>query len=164
MGFPCREPSIKKTYLKKFRGGFSPLSPPHWISLWCSLLTSGGSNQWRIQAFGRRQKGLHLLKYKRLSATILKCHTKVVTFCRPKSGYFYLSNYAIFQRITTVWNCFISLIQKTFETVPKQWASFFTSYTYHIQRRSQGGGSRGSSPPLSNQNIDVYFLSYSPTL
>ena len=31
---------------------------------------------------------------------------------------------------------------------------------YH-QRRSRGGGWRGSSPPLSNQNIDVYFLSYS---
>ena len=28
----------------------------------------------------------------------------------------------------------------------------------HQQRRSQGGGWRGSSPPLSNQNIDVYFL------
>ena len=26
------------------------------------------------------------------------------------------------------------------------------------------GGWRGSSPPLSNQNIDVYFLSFSPTL
>jgi len=32
------------------------------------------------------------------------------------------------------------------------------------QRRRQGGSWRGSSPPLSNQNIDVYFLSYSPTL
>jgi len=35
-----------------------------------------------------RQKGLHLLKYQRLSATFAGCHTKVVTFCRPKSGYF----------------------------------------------------------------------------
>ena len=33
------------------------------------------------------------------------------------------------------------------------------------QRRSQGGGWMGSSPPpLSDQNIDVHFLSFSPTL
>ena len=47
-------------------------------------------------------KGLHLLKYQRLSATIVWCHTKVVTFYRPKRGYFYWLNYAIFQGITTV--------------------------------------------------------------
>jgi len=35
----------------------------------------------------------------------------------------------LFQGITTVWKRFISLIQETFETGPKQWASFFTSYT-----------------------------------
>ena len=34
---------------------------------------------------------------------------------------------AIFQGITTVWKRFKSLIQKTFETGLKQWASFFTS-------------------------------------
>jgi len=43
-----------------------------------------------------------MLKYQRLSATILGCHTTVVTFCRSKSGYFYLSNYAIFQGITSL--------------------------------------------------------------
>jgi len=40
--------------------------------------------------------------------------------------------------------------------------------TKHIvmrkQRRSQGGGLKGLKPPLSDQNIDVYFLSFSPTL
>ena len=51
---------------------------------------------------GGRQKGLHLLKYERLSATIVVCHTKVVTFCRSKSGYFCWSNYAIFQGITSL--------------------------------------------------------------
>ena len=33
------------------------------------------------------------------------------------------------------------------------------------QRRSQGGAEGAQAPPpLSNQNIDVYFLSFSPTL
>jgi len=35
----------------------------------------------------------------------------------------------------------------------------------HPQPKAQpGGGWRGLSPPLSDQNIDVYFLSFSPTL
>jgi len=38
-------------------------------------------------------------------------------------------SYAIFQGINTVWKRFILLIQKTFETGPKQWASFLTSCT-----------------------------------
>jgi len=98
----------------------------------CSLYGSGSRQvQWRIQTrrLGGRQKYLHLLKCQRLSATIVECHMKVVTFCRSKSGYFCWSNYAIYQGITTVWKRFISLIQRTFETSPKQWASFFTSYT-----------------------------------
>jgi len=37
-------------------------------------------------------------------------------------------------------------------------------YLNQGQRRSHGGGLKGLKPPLSNQNIDVYFLSYSPTL
>jgi len=57
------------------------------------------------------------------------CVTQKPIICRSKSGYFCWSNYAIFQGITTVWKRFISLIQKTFEMGPKQWASFFTSYT-----------------------------------
>jgi len=87
------------------------------------------------QAFGEgsqiggRQEGLHLLKYQSLSATIVGCNTKMVTFCRPKSGSFCWSNYAVFQGKKTVWKRFISLIQKRFGTGPKQWASFFTSYT-----------------------------------
>jgi len=81
------------------------------------------------QAFGGRQKCPHLLKYQRLSATIVVCHTKEAIFCRSKSGCFCWSNHAILQVITTVWKRFISLIQKTFETGPKQWASFFTCYT-----------------------------------
>ena len=60
------------------------------------------------EAFGRRQsnrggqKGLHLLKYQRLSAKIVVCHTKEILFCRLKRGYFCWSNYGIFQGITTV--------------------------------------------------------------
>jgi len=86
------------------------------------------------QAFGGSQiggchKGLHLPKYQSLCATIDGCHTKVVTFSRPKSSYICWSYHAIFQGITTVWKPFVSLIQKTFETGPKPWASFDTSYT-----------------------------------
>jgi len=33
-----------------------------------------------------------------------------------------------------------------------------------MQRRSQGGAEGAQAPPLSDQNIDVYFLSFSPTL
>ena len=57
------------------------------------------------------------------------CVTQEAIFFRSKSGYFCWSNYTIFQRITTVWKRFVWLIQKTFETGPKEWASFFTSYT-----------------------------------
>jgi len=83
------------------------------------------------QAFGEQSNwGVpRRSKYQKLSATIVVCHTKEVTFCRSKSGYFCWSNYAIFQGKTTVWKRFISSIQKRFETGPKQWASFFTSYT-----------------------------------
>jgi len=86
---------------------------------------SGGSRPgvWGGQSNWGAPKCLHLLKYQTLSAT------KEVIFCRSKSGYFCWSNCAIFQEITTVWKRFISLIQKTFETGPKQWAPFFTSYT-----------------------------------
>jgi len=51
--------------------------------------------QWRIQTkrlggsqIWGRQEGLHLHKYQSLSATIVGCHTKVVTFCRPKVAIF----------------------------------------------------------------------------
>jgi len=54
----------------------------------------GGGSQ-----IGRRQKCLHLLKYQKLSATTIVCHTKKVIFCRSKSGFFCWSNYAIFQGI-----------------------------------------------------------------
>ena len=68
------------------------------------------AEQWRIQTkrlggdsqIGGRQEGLHLLKYQSVSATIVGCHTKVVTFCRSKSDYFCWSNYAIYQGKTTV--------------------------------------------------------------
>jgi len=43
----------------------------------------GGGSQ-----IGRRQKCLHLLKYQKLSATTIVCHTKEVIFCRSKSGFF----------------------------------------------------------------------------
>jgi len=62
---------------------------------------------------GGCQEGLYLLKYQRLSTTIVGCNTKVVTkvvnFCRPKSGYFCWSNYAVFQGKNTFWKRFISL-------------------------------------------------------
>jgi len=92
---------------------------------------SGGSRPgvWGVQSNWGRQEGLHLLKYQSLSATIVGCNTKVVAFCRPKSGYFCWSNYAIFQGKTTVWKRFVSLIQNRFESGPKQWVSFFASYT-----------------------------------
>jgi len=61
--------------------------------------------------------------------TIVACHTKIVTFCRPKSGYFCWSNYAISQDINHSLKALYT-IPKTFQTGPKQWASFFTSYTY----------------------------------
>jgi len=104
--------------------------------------TSGkkqSTNQWQIQT--RRLGGSQIegakkvftfLKYQRLSAKIVGCHTKVITFCRPKSGHFCWSNYAIFQGMTTDWKRFVSLIQKMFETGPKQWASFFPSYKYIV--------------------------------
>ena len=87
---------------------------------------------WGGRPIRGRQEGLYLLKYQRLSATIVGCYTKVVTFCRPRSGYFLYSIYVIFQGIKTVWKRFISLIQKMFQTGYKQWASFFTSYTYLV--------------------------------
>ena len=111
------------------------LSEAHEINLYACLdiisLSSGGSRAgvWGGSQIGGRQKCLHLLKYQRLSATIVVCYAKEVIFCRSKNSYFCWSNYAIFQGITTVWKRFISLIQKTFETGPKQWASFFASYT-----------------------------------
>jgi len=65
---------------------------------------SGGSRPgvWGGSQIEGSQKCLHLLKYQRLSATIVVCHTKEPIFCRSKSGYFCWSNYAIFQGITTV--------------------------------------------------------------
>jgi len=75
-----------------------------------TVQNSGGSRPgvWGGSQIGESQKCLHLPKYQRVSAT------KEVIFCGSKSGYFCWSNYAIFQRITTVWKRFISLIQKTF--------------------------------------------------
>jgi len=70
--------------------------------MWCPLF-SGGSRQgvWGAKK-AVRQKGFRLLKYQSLYATIVGCHTNVATLCRPKSGYFSWSNYAIFQGITKV--------------------------------------------------------------
>jgi len=47
------------------------------------VINNNNHEQWRIQCkrlggysqIGWRQKGLHLLKYQRLSATIVVCHT-----------------------------------------------------------------------------------------
>jgi len=68
------------------------------------MIFNGGSRPgvWGGSQIGARQKCLHLLKYQRLPATIVVCHTKEVTICRSKSGYFCWANYAIFQGITTV--------------------------------------------------------------
>ena len=87
--------------------------------------------QWLIQTkgfggsqIGGRQNGLHLGK--RLSATIVGCRTKVVTFCRPKMAIFVGRTMRFFKKKTQFES---ALIQKTFGTGPKQWVSFFTSYT-----------------------------------
>jgi len=48
------------------------------------------------------QKVLHFLKYQRFSAKFVGCHKKVVTIRRPNSGYFFWSNYAIFEGITSL--------------------------------------------------------------
>jgi len=55
-------------------------------------VTSAGSRPsvWGGSQIGRGQKGLHLLKYQRLSATVVGYHTKVVTFCRPRKWLFLL--------------------------------------------------------------------------
>jgi len=45
---------------------------------------------WGGSPIGVRQKGLHLLKYQRLSATVVGYHTKVVTFYRPCEWLFLL--------------------------------------------------------------------------
>jgi len=99
----------------------APPGDPSWLRAWSRRL--GGS---QIEGC---QEGLHLLKYQKLSATIVVCHTWEVIFCSPIIGYFCWSNYAIFQGKNTDWKRFISLIQKRSETGPKQWALFFTSYT-----------------------------------
>ena len=40
-----------------------------------------------------------------------------------------------------------------------------TKLAWGLTSKAQTGGRlKGLEPPLSNQNIDVYFLSYSPTL
>jgi len=39
---------------------------------------------------GGSRKGIHLIKYPRLSATIVGYRTKVVTFCRPREWLFLL--------------------------------------------------------------------------
>ena len=66
--------------------------------------------QWRIQTrhLGGQsnrgcQKCIHLFKYPSFFVTVIGYHTKVVMFCRPKSGHFCWSNCAIFQGITIVW-------------------------------------------------------------
>jgi len=43
-----------------------------------------------------RRKGLNLFKQPRLSSKIIVHDTNMVTFCRPKSGYFCWSNYVFF--------------------------------------------------------------------
>jgi len=68
------------------------------------LRYSGGSRPGDLgggQSNIGEQKSRHLLKYQRASAKFVECHTKEVTFCRPKSDCFCWSNYAIFQGITT---------------------------------------------------------------
>jgi len=52
-------------------------------------------------------------------------------------------------------------IQRTLRMVLFFWS---TKCTHTAGKGAARRGWRGSSPPLSNQNIDVYFLSYSPTL
>jgi len=71
-----------------------------------AIITSCGSRPgvwgWVSQIGGRR-KGLHLLKYQMLSATIVACHSKVVTFCWPKKWPFLLVELCDFSGITIVY-------------------------------------------------------------
>jgi len=105
------------------------------LQIFCCWARERCKHQWRIQTrrsggsqIGGGRKGLHLLYYQRLFATIVVCHTHEVIFVGRKVANFCWSTYVIFQRITTVWKCFVSLIHKSFETGPNQWASIFTSY------------------------------------
>ena len=49
-------------------------------------------------------------------------------------------------------------------TLQLQVGPFQLSFPLAQTKGAARGGWRGSSPSLSNQNIDVYFLSFSPTL
>ena len=132
--------------------------------LWMVLQNQGASVADPDEAFGGgqsnwgRQKCFHLLKYQRLPATIVVCHTKEAIFCRSKSGYFCWSNYATFQGITTVWKRFILLIEKTFETGPEQWASFFTSYTDLAYLQNVFKISQGNSNEVTNIIFTTEYL------
>ena len=43
-------------------------------------------------------------------------------------------------------------------------AHYLTIECYVGSKAQTGGGLKGLKPPLSDQNIDVYFLTFSPTL
>jgi len=49
----------------------------------------------------------------------------------------------------------------------QEWRSYKATFEITTQdwyKRAAGGGLKVLKPPLSNQNIDVYFLSFSLTL
>ena len=71
-------------HLGNFHSSPMEISFPPCSAAWDPDQAFGGSIQ--IGA----PKSLHLHKYQRLSATIVGCHTNVVTFCRPKKWLFVL--------------------------------------------------------------------------
>ena len=73
-------------------------------------------------------KCLHMLNTKGYLRQSLCVTQKRLSFVGQKVAIL-LVELCYFQGIITVSKRFISLIQKTFETGPRQWASFFTSYT-----------------------------------
>ena len=90
--------------------------------------------QWRIQTrrlggseIGGHQEGFTCLNTKVCLPQSLGVTQKWLPFVGQKVAIF-VGRTMRFFREKAVWKGLISLIQKRFETGPKQWASFFTSY------------------------------------
>jgi len=99
------------------------------------LITTTLSVQWRIQTrrlggsqIGGRQEVFNCLNTKVCLRQSLVVTQKWLPFVGQKVAIF-VGRTMRFFREKQVWKRFISLIQKRCETGPKQWASFFTSYT-----------------------------------
>jgi len=59
----------------------------------------------------------------------------------------------------------VSVVKQCWQLRCLTWRILTTFLGVHDIKGAARGGAKGAqAPPLSNQNIDVYFLSYSPTL